>query len=172
MECACRSVTLRQDELAFLKVISSFKVSPALLKELCLTMARRKKKPAVPTGRRSTPSGNGTSAPQQLTGKRKANELASSGYSMQPANRRPALSAGSLLCPRTKHPRENKLPLAAGNPDQTGWGLRTWLYCTGPSPHLSQVGRSSPLSWIRTCPNPVSRWRHPKGACLRTCPGL
>jgi len=40
---------LRQDELAF-KAVSTFQMSPALLKELRLGMARRKKKPAVPAG--------------------------------------------------------------------------------------------------------------------------
>jgi hypothetical protein len=53
---------LRQDELAFLKAISSFQMSPAMLKWLRLAMARRKKRPAVPAGKRSTPSGSGTSA--------------------------------------------------------------------------------------------------------------
>jgi hypothetical protein len=90
---------LRQDELAFLKAIFPFQVSPVLLKELRLAMARRKKRPAVPAGRRSTPSGSGASASQQLAGKRKANELASSGGSMEPANRRPAPGAGSLPLP-------------------------------------------------------------------------
>ena len=87
---------LRQDELAFLKAIFPFQVSPVLLKELRLAMARRKKRPAVPAGRRSTPSGSGKSASQQLAGKQKAKELPSSGDSMQPANRRPAPGAGSL----------------------------------------------------------------------------
>ena len=99
MERACRSVMLRQDELAFVKVISSSQVSPVLLKQLRLAMARSKKRPAVPAGRRSTQSGGGTSSSQQLAGKRKANELASSSDSMEPANRRPAPGAGSLLLP-------------------------------------------------------------------------
>ena len=41
---------LRQDELAFMKATSTLQVSPALLKELRLAMARRKKKPAAPAG--------------------------------------------------------------------------------------------------------------------------
>jgi len=60
---------LRQDEQAFVKAISSLQVSPALLKELSLTMARRKKKPAVRDGRCSTKSGSVTRASQQLAGK-------------------------------------------------------------------------------------------------------
>jgi hypothetical protein len=47
---------LRQDKLAFLKDISSFQVSPTLLKELRLAMAWKKNRPAVSAGRRSTPS--------------------------------------------------------------------------------------------------------------------
>ena len=97
MKCACRSVILRQVETAFIKAISSFQVSPALLKELRLAMARWKK-PAVPAGRRSTSSGR-TSASQQLAGKQKANETASSSDSTEPANRRPAPGAGSLPLP-------------------------------------------------------------------------
>jgi len=38
----------RQDDLAFIKAISAFQISPALLKELRMGMARRKKKPVVP----------------------------------------------------------------------------------------------------------------------------
>ena len=60
---------LRQDDIAFMEGISNLQVSPALLKELRLAMARRKKKPAVPAGKRSTTSGNGTRASQQIAGK-------------------------------------------------------------------------------------------------------
>jgi len=56
---------LRQDELAFKKAISTLQVSPAVLEELRLAMARRKKKPAVPAGRRSTTFGRGTRASHQ-----------------------------------------------------------------------------------------------------------
>jgi hypothetical protein len=91
---------LRQDEFAFMKVISTLQVSPALLKESRLAMAQGKKL-AVPAGRRSTTSGSGTRASQQLAGKRKANELARSGDSMESANRRPAPGAGSVPLPAT-----------------------------------------------------------------------
>ena len=90
---------LRQDEIAFVKAISSFQMSSILLKELRLAMARRKKRPAVPARRRSTPSGSGTIASQQLAGKRKADELASSADSKKPANRRPAPGAEFLALP-------------------------------------------------------------------------
>ena len=84
---------LRQDKLAFVKAISTLQVSPALLKELRLSMARRKKKPAVPAGKHTTISGSGIRASQQLAGKCKANELACSGDLMEPSNRRPTPGA-------------------------------------------------------------------------------
>ena len=86
---------LRQNELAFMKAISTLQVTPALVMELWLAMAQRKKKPAVPAGT----SGSGTRATHQLTGKRNANDLGSSGNSMEPDNRCPAPGAGSLTLP-------------------------------------------------------------------------
>jgi len=53
---------LRQDEFACMKAISTLQVSPALINELRLAMAGRKKKPAVPSGRLSTISVSGTKA--------------------------------------------------------------------------------------------------------------
>jgi len=90
---------MRQDELNCLKAISTLQVSPPLLKELSLAMARRKKKTAVPAGRHSTTAESGTRASQQLAGKRKSNEFASSGDSMEPANRRQEPGAGSAPLP-------------------------------------------------------------------------
>jgi hypothetical protein len=94
---------LRQDELAFIKAHSTFQVSPAVLKELRVALSRRKKKPAVPAGSRSTAPGRGAGAhlqpSRELAGKRKANELASSGGSPEPANRRAAPSEGSAPLP-------------------------------------------------------------------------
>ena len=70
---------LRQEELAFVKAISTMQLSPAILKELRMALSRRKK-PVVPAGIRSTTSASGAGAPQRLlAGKRKANALASSG---------------------------------------------------------------------------------------------
>jgi len=54
-----------------MKAISTLQVSPTPLKELRLAMVRRKKKSAVPAGKRSTTSGNGTRAYQQLAGNSK-----------------------------------------------------------------------------------------------------
>jgi hypothetical protein len=93
---------LRQEELAFIKALSTFQVSPAVLKELRMVLSRKKKRPA---GSRSTaPRGlAGAPPPQrpsgQLAGKRKANELASSGDSSDPGSRRPAPSEGSAPLP-------------------------------------------------------------------------
>ena len=104
-----RSIMLRQEELAFIKATSMLQLSPALLKELKLAMSHRKK-PALPAGSRSTTSGSGATASQQLAGKCKANELASSGNLMEPANRRPAPGAGSApllsAAGNSGHPRE------------------------------------------------------------------
>ena len=133
---------LREDELPFLKAISTFHMSLALFKELRLIMAQ--KKPAMLAGRRSTPTGSGTSASQQLVGKRKASELASSGDSMEPANRRPAPSAGSLPLPATPAVTGEKAASGSRQPGPCGVGVRTRLYCPCPPPHLSPVGRSSP----------------------------
>jgi len=68
-ERSCRSIMLRQDELAFIKAIYTLQVSPALLKGLRLSMLWREKKPAVPAGKRSTTPGRGTGASKQLASK-------------------------------------------------------------------------------------------------------
>ena len=70
-----------------------------------MSLSRRKKKPLVSAGSHSTTSGGGARVPQrpssQLAGKRKANELASSDDSSEPANRRPAPGTGSAPLPAT-----------------------------------------------------------------------
>ena len=80
-----------QDELAFIKTLSALQMK--------LAMNRRKKVPTVSVGRPSTTSRRESRASQQLVGKRKGNELASSGDSTEPANRRPATGAGSMPLP-------------------------------------------------------------------------
>jgi hypothetical protein len=94
---------LGQDELAFIKALSTLQLSLALLKDLRLAMSRRMKKPGVPAGSRSTTFRSGARFFQrttsQLSGKRKANELASSGDSMQPGKMRPEPDDGSALLP-------------------------------------------------------------------------
>ena len=90
---------LRQEEFAFLKSMSTLRLSPAFLREMRTALSRRKKRPAVPAGIRGTTSGGEVRDPQRPqghhTGKRKANELASSGESFEPTNRRPAPDDGS-----------------------------------------------------------------------------
>jgi hypothetical protein len=94
---------LRQEELAFIKAIFTLQLSPSLLRELKKALSRRQKKPVVPAGSRRTTSGGGARAPQrpsgQLAGKRKAKELASTGESFEPSNRRPAPGDGSAPLP-------------------------------------------------------------------------
>jgi len=164
---------LRQEELAFVKAISTMQLSPAILKELRMAKSCRKKKPAVLAGSYSTTSASGARAPQRvpslLAGKNKANELASLGDSSDPANRRPAPGAGSAPCPQS---RANTLNLAAGTSCPPREGRRTRLSWPGPLFLFSQAGRSSPQPWIQTRLNPLSRPRQPIGACLATCPGL
>jgi hypothetical protein len=45
---------LRQEDLAFLKAMSTLQLSPVILRELKLAMSRRKKKPALLFGSRGT----------------------------------------------------------------------------------------------------------------------
>jgi len=168
-KCACRSIMQRQDDLVFLKAIPFFQVSPATLNELRL--ARKKRRPTMTSGRRISPYGSRASAFQQLAGKRKASELASLGDSTEFANRRPAPGTESSPLPATETATGEQAASGSRQPGPSGVGLHTRLYCPRPSPHC-QVGRSSPQPRFRTRPNPVSRWRHQKGACRRTCPGL
>ena len=53
---SCRSIILRQEELVFIKAISTLQLYPAILKELRMALSRRKKKSVVPAGSRSTAS--------------------------------------------------------------------------------------------------------------------
>jgi len=57
---------LRQEELAFIKAISTLQLLPALLKEMRLAMSRREKKSVVPAGSHSTTSGRGVRTSQQV----------------------------------------------------------------------------------------------------------
>jgi hypothetical protein len=146
---SCRSIMLRQEELACLKAISTSQLSPAVLRELRTALSRRKKKPVVPAGSRSTAPGGGTGVPQrptgQLAGKGKANKLSSSGDSSEPVKSCPAPCDGSA-------------PLPASAPAVTGEQAATCSRQLGPPEggvtyaavlaatvaRFSQVGRSSP----------------------------
>jgi hypothetical protein len=99
---SCRSIMPRQEEFAFLKAISTLQLSPVILRELKLAYvtteedasgARREPRHHIWWGQRPQRSSG------QIAGKRKANELASSGDSSEPANRRPAPGAGSAHLP-------------------------------------------------------------------------
>jgi hypothetical protein len=90
---------LKQEELAFIKAVSTLQVTPALLRELRTALTTRKRRTVVPAGFRGRAPGGGPRTsqrpPGRLAGKRKANELANSGESMEPPIRRPAPDAGS-----------------------------------------------------------------------------
>ena len=174
---SCRSIMLRQEELAFIKAISTMQLSLAILKELRMAMSRRKKKPAVPVGIRSTISTSGARAPQclpsLLAGKRKANELACSGDSSEPAIRRPAPDAGSAPLPANSSAVTGEHAASCRRHLVSPEGGENYAaVLPGPSPLISQVGRSSPQPWIQIRLNPLSRPRQSKGAFLATCPGL
>jgi hypothetical protein len=51
---SCRSVMLGQEVLALIKALPTFRVFPAVLKELGMALLRKKKRPAVLAGSRST----------------------------------------------------------------------------------------------------------------------
>ena len=86
--------------ISLFKAIPTMQLSPAIRKEMRKVISRQTKKPVVLAGNRSTTTGCGATDPKrssaQLTGKRKANELASSGGSLEPVNRRPAPRDGSV----------------------------------------------------------------------------
>jgi len=135
-------------------------------------MARSKKKTAVPAGRRSTTSGSGTTASQRHAGRRKANELASSGDSTEPANRRPAPGAGSAPLPASSSVTDERATHGSRQPGPSGVGATYKAVLAGPAAPSQLSGPTSPQPWIRNRPNPVSQWRHPIGARLTTCTGL
>jgi hypothetical protein len=66
------------EEFAFIKVLSTSQVPRAVLKELRMALSRKKKRPAVLAGSRSTAPRGWAGAPQrpsgQLAGKLKANK--------------------------------------------------------------------------------------------------
>src|SRR5215510_15930126 len=92
---------LKQEELAFIKALSSMDFSTGLIKEVRAALAaRRKKRPAVPAWNHRTTGGvpgasQRTSTSTRPAEKRKATELASSGDPSEPATRRQATSSPS-----------------------------------------------------------------------------
>jgi hypothetical protein len=90
---------LKQEELAFMKAISTLQLSPALLRELRRTMAASKRRKALAPGK-AKPSGEvvdevqSSHKPLQLpAGKKKATKLSTSDGVSEPAARCPAPSA-------------------------------------------------------------------------------
>ena len=114
-----RSNMLRQDELASVKALSTFQVSPAFLKQLRIALDSRKKRLLVPAESRSIIPAGGARDTQRswsrLAGKRKDNQLASTATRLSPPTGAQHLSMGPLLCPGPLQPRVNKLLHAAGN---------------------------------------------------------
>jgi len=104
----------KQDELAFIKALSAL--------QMTLATARRKKVPTVSAGRRSTTSGSGSRASKKIASKRKANELASSGDSTVPANRRPATGAGSVPLSATTIVTGEQAAASSRQPGPSGVG--------------------------------------------------
>jgi hypothetical protein len=90
---------MKQEELAFMKAISTLQLSPALLREFRRALAASKRRKALAPGK-AKPSGEvvdevqSSQKPLQLpAGKRKAAELSTSDGVFEPAARRPAPSA-------------------------------------------------------------------------------
>ena len=166
---------LRQQELAFIKAISTLKLSPALIRELRLAMSRRKKTLVVFAGSRSTAPGEGAGAPSdhRYSSRTSTKPTSWQDNATHPSQQAGAqrLANGARLCPRVQSRAKRLLP-AAGNSVSPRMGRRTRLFWPGPSLRFSQVRRSSPQPWVQTCPNPLSHPRQPIGACLTTCSGL
>ena len=154
-ECACLSVMLKHDKLAFFKVISTFQILAALLKLLMLAMVRRKKKNALPAGRRSTTSGSRARLSQQVVGKHKVNDIASLGKSIVSAHWRPARSARPTPLPLTSSVTGEKAADSSGQPEPSVGGATHAALLASPSPRPNKLCRSSPLPWFQNHPNPI-----------------
>ena len=171
MRSSCRSIMLRQVELAFFKAISTLQLSPAILKELRMALCRRKKKSAVPAGSRSTATGGGAGAPQrtsgELAGKRKANDWKARATRPSQQTGAQRLVKGPRLCPRVNRQSQQAASCSRqlGPPE----GGSTYAFVlAGSFVPFQQVGRSSPQPWIQTRLNPRSLRRQSIGACLVT----
>jgi hypothetical protein len=99
----------------------------------------------VSAGSRSTAYGGGPKASSQLAGKCKANELITSGDSMEPANRRPAPDTGSAPLPVFSSVTGEQAAIGSRQlgPSKGGETYAA-VFWPEPSPRSSQVGRSSP----------------------------
>ena len=116
------------------------------MRELRLAMVKKKKRPAVPAGRRSTPSGSRTTASQQLAGKREASELASLGNFMEPANRRPAPGAGSLPVPTIATATGEQAAPGSRQPGSSGVGATYAAVLSGSVAQSQPRGTVKPIA--------------------------
>jgi hypothetical protein len=120
---------LKKKDLAFLKILSTMKASPAVLQELKKVRAAQRRKKALPVARSASSQSESASTalstphlPKQTAGKHEATEL-SSGSSMETATRRPApgpqSGAGSVSFPATaaESYQEGPAAVSARNPD-------------------------------------------------------
>jgi hypothetical protein len=129
---SCRSIMLRQEELAFIKAISTLQLSPAFLRELRTALSRRKKNPAVPAGSRNTAPGGGAEAPNDQPESSRASAKPTS-WLDRATHRSQQTGALRLAkrprqCPRVhRQSRANKLLRAAGNSVRPRVGRRTRL---------------------------------------------
>jgi len=103
---------LRHDELTFIKAIST-------LHQKLATTGKRKVT-VVSAVRRGIITGSGRRT--EIAGKRKANELDSSGGSAEPANRRPATGAGSTSLPVTTAAMGEQAAASSRQPGSSGVG--------------------------------------------------
>jgi hypothetical protein len=117
---SCRSIMLRQEELAFAKAISTMQLPPVILKELRMAMSRRKKNPAVPAGSCSITTGCGARAPNDHLPSSQASVKPTSwqvrvGH-WNPKTGAQPLAMGPRLCPRAhRQSRANTLHPEAAN---------------------------------------------------------
>jgi hypothetical protein len=134
---------LRQEELAFIKFLSTSDFSRDLLKELREALATRakKKKLKVSVRIRSTSSGGSAIASQrssgQLAGKRKTKELGSSVESSEPAVR-----------PLPANPTEATGKIAANGSQQLGSSENRMSYMAVLAATLAPQNTSKPLTPI------------------------
>jgi hypothetical protein len=108
---------LRQEELAFIKAISTLQLSPALLRELGIALVRRKKPVVAAGGRSTTFTCGATSNAHRISSRVSAKPTswqAQAKHSSPPTGAQ-RLVIGPRLCPQVhRQSRANRLP-AAGN---------------------------------------------------------
>ena len=90
---------LKQENLAFIKAVTTLQVTPALLRELRTALSARKRRTVVSAEIRGRAHAGGSRssqrAPSRIAGKHEASVLAFSGEYIEPAIRSPAPEAGS-----------------------------------------------------------------------------